>query len=854
MDITMKHNFEYETFARKGVEPPRSYYIPFGEAQEFAFAHGILDRTKSDRFISLDGEWQFKAHKDINTVQVGEEMYDTISVPSCVQMHGYDAMQYINTRYPFPADPPHIRVQNPTFHYRRTIEIRELSQRYYLNFEGVDSFFYVYVNGKEVGYGQISHATNAWEITEYIEKGSNTLDVIVLKWCAGSYLECQDKWRFSGIFRSVYLLARPQRHIRDFKIETKLTADGGVLSVRNFSDIPFTAAFAGETKSVEPKQAVAFAVNGIVPWTAETPKLYDAVLSASGEKILQRIGFRTSAIEDGIYKINGKHVKLKGVNRHEFSSTGGATVTVEETVRDLELMKAANVNAIRTCHYPDCPEFYDLCDAMGFYVMDEADVEAHGASWIRGNGYGPDWWAFGNSGIADRGVTDREITLYERDKNRTCVVIWSLGNESGYGKMFFEGADYIHAHDARPTHYEGEWCGELYPDYAHIDIFSRMYPTTDAVISFLQDEKETRPFVLCEYSHAMGNSNGDLNDYWQIIDGNDRCMGGFVWEWRDHAIKTEKGYLYGGDFFERDHDVNFCVDGLLNPDFTPKSGYYEMQALYGGKRRKEGALPACKAPEILPHDNPIAYALGDNGELLQAGDVRFGAPLKINIFRAYTDNDKYMLNEWRRYEGAKQIAYDIRTSRNTVKVTGKMLQDTLAPVLDFTLTYTFYNNAVDMELAYCVAEYVTYLPRIGLTFALPKRAAETFTYKGFGPYESYIDKCVASEYGVYETSADKEYFRYIKPQESGSHFASTEIEFRDMKITALQPFSFSVLPYSAQTLASAAHDFELKEDGNVHIGLDIAMSGVGSSSCGPQLAQEYRASKTGRNTFRIQWK
>lgn len=850
----MLHNKEYETYNRVGIEPPRSYYIPFGETQEFTFAHGILDRTKSERFISLDGAWSFRAHEDIADAEIGEELPDTIPVPSCVQMHGYDQIQYINTYYPFPVDPPYIRVKNPAFHYRRMFAVKDATQKYYLNFEGVDSFFYVYVNGKAAGYSQISHATSEFDITPFVCAGENTLDVTVCKWSAGSYLECQDKFRFTGIFRSVYLLIRPQAHIRDFKIETGFKGNDGELTVRNDGDVPFAVLFEGESKTVAPQKEIAFTKKCVAPWTAENPKLYDIVLSASGEKILQRVGFRTSEITGGIYKINDEKIKLKGVNRHEFSPTGGATVTLEETVRDLERMKAANVNAIRTSHYPDCPEFYDLCDAMGFYVMDEADVETHGMC-ARYGGYGrEEWQAFAESGIADKGVTDREISLYERDKNRTCVVIWSLGNESSYGKMFYAGADYIKAHDSRPVHYEGAWEMADKTDYytKRIDMASRMYPPLEFFDEFLRDDKETRPLVLCEYSHAMGNSNGDLNDYWKIIDSNDRFMGAFVWEWRDHAVKTEKGYLYGGDFGEREHDGNFCVDGLLNPDFTPKSGYYELQAVYGGKREAKRTLPKCAPLGALPQNKPLAYKLGEHGELLQIGDTVFSAPLTVNIFRAYINNDRIICNAWKRYENAEQVAYDIRQSGNTVKVTGKLCKPCFAPVLDFTLTYTFYNQAADVELSYKVADYVLYLPRIGITFALPKSMAEKFTYKGYGPHESYIDKHLCCEYGAYKTTAGKEYFRYVKPQESGSHFASTEVALEGgMKITAEKPFSFSVLPYSAQTLARAAHDFELREDGNVYVSLDIAMSGVGTNSCGPELAQAYRAPKEGRNKWQI---
>lgn len=244
----MQHNYEYETYERLGVEPPRSYYIPFGENQEFVFVHGILDRTKSNRLISLDGEWEFKAHEDIAEVELSEKLTDKIPVPSCVQMHGYDKIQYINSRYPFPVDPPYIRVKNPAFHYRRAFDIKDATQKYYLNFEGVDCFFYVYINGKKLGYSQISHATSEWDITPFIKSGSNTLDIIVIKWCAGSYLECQDKFRFSGIFRSVYLLVRPNEHITDFKLETRFNENDGIITVHNLSNIEFTVEILGERK------------------------------------------------------------------------------------------------------------------------------------------------------------------------------------------------------------------------------------------------------------------------------------------------------------------------------------------------------------------------------------------------------------------------------------------------------------------------------------------------------------------------------------------------------------------------------------------------------------------------------
>ena len=539
-------NKEYERLERKGVEKPRSYYIPFAAEQKFAFKNRIIDREASERFISLDGEWSIKEHGSVGSVEIGERLKDKIEVPSCVQMKGYDQIQYINMRYPFPCDPPFVPAENPTYHYRKQFEIKDTDWTYFLNFEGVDSFFYLFVNGREVGYSQVSHSVSEFNITPYLRKGKNVLDVVVLKWCASSYLECQDKFRFTGIFRSVYLLKRPKEHVTDYKIDVDIQGADGVIEVTNESPIAFSVRYANTKKWLQPQEKARFIVKNAKFWTAETPHLYNLVIEANGEKILERVGIRTSEIVDGIYKINGKHIKLKGVNRHESHPETGMTVTVGNAIEDLKLMKWANVNSIRCSHYPNAPWFYELCDVYGFYVMDEADVETHGAimryNW---SGYSEKkWQEFADSGLFDDGVTDREILMLEQNKNRTCVVIWSLGNESSYGKMFHRGLAYIKARDSRPVHYEGAFWADKAEYYTNgVNMASRMYCSFEFFDEFLADEKETRPLVLCEYSHAHGNSNGDLKDYWDVIESNDRFMGGFIWEWCDHAVKTDKGFL-----------------------------------------------------------------------------------------------------------------------------------------------------------------------------------------------------------------------------------------------------------------------------------------------------------------------
>jgi hypothetical protein len=850
----MKTNLEYRSYKRIGIEKPRAYYVPFSTETPFAFKNKIVNRVASDRFISLDGVWKIKEHKNVEDVQIDERLTENIPVPSCVQMHGYDRIQYINTRYPFPFDPPYVPDENPAYHYRRTFTIKDVTEKYYLNFEGVDSCFYVHLNGKEVGYGQISHATNEFDITPYVQAGKNTLDVVVLKWCASSYLECQDKFRFTGIFRSVYLLKRPQKHITDFKIETDIQENGdGVITVRNDSEIPFKAEYARKKVVVNVNESVNFVVKNPKLWTAETPYLYNVILSANGEKILQRVGIRTSKVENGVYKLNGKAIKLKGVNRHESNPETGATVTVENALQDLKLMKWANVNAIRTSHYPNCPEFYELCDAYGFYVMDEADVETHGA-WTHNGDYSwPLGAEFANSGIADEGVTDREIDMYERDKNRTCVVMWSLGNESCYGKMFYDGVDYIRARDTRPVHYESIAGMADKEEYytERLDVSSRMYAPVSFFDGYLADEKETRPFVLCEYSHAMGNSNGDMNAYWKKIYNNERFIGGFVWEWCDHAVKTEKGYLYGGDFGETEHDGNFCVDGLVTPDRKPKSGLYEVRAVYGGKTETEFIPPVCPPLEKMSDDKPIEYELDEIGRIRSLGNVKFTQPLGVNIYRAYIDNDMFIKNSLAFFEGAKQICTEKTVQGNVVTIKGKMVKNCIAPIVEFTLVYTFHNVGVDVAFSYEVADYIPQILRIGLEGVFAKNF-KTFTYTGYGELESYVDKHVASAYGTYKTSVKDNYCHYIYPQESGSHYATTALEMENgVYVTAEKPFSFSVLPYTTQELTIAKHDFELPKRTKCCVNLDIAMCGIGSASCGPVLGEEWKVPKTGANVFRI---
>ena len=852
---------EIRKFDRIGTTPHRSYYIPFAQEDVVGTKHGIIDRATSSRFTSLDGVWQIKQLNHVEDFQVDEALDATIPVPSCVQMHGYDQIQYINTRYPFPVMLPHMPYENPCWHYRRTMEIKkQADERYYINFEGVDSAFYLYINGQFKGYSQISHATSEFDITELAVDGENTIDVLDVKWCISSYLECQDKFRFSGIFRNVYLLTRPEGHITDYKIETTYSGKSGILTFINESETDIEVELLDSSVIVPAKTEKEILVPDVKLWTAETPNLYTLILQAKGEKIVERVGFRKVSIDGKVFKINDAPVKLKGVNRHDFSCETAATVSLENMVKDIQLMKELNVNAVRTSHYPNSPEFYLLCDVVGLYVMDEADLETHGAC-CRDGGYDLVLWeSYAEMDYFAPGITDRHTALVERDKNRPSVIIWSFGNESSFGKAFFQGAKYVKNRDkTRPVHYEGLQCAE--PEYYYtdlVDMVSMMYPSFETIREkVLENPQENRPFVLCEYTHAMGNSCGDIAQYWDMIYSNEQMMGGFVWEWADHGIKTEKGFLYGGDFGETEHDGNFCADGLLTPDRKLKSSALEMKAVYGGKTKSEVrdvVIPAktwqsssAIAIEVDEHTGEITSIKADGKEVLRT-------PMRLNITR-YTDNDRSLIPHWIdrcHLDACKPHIFSCEKTENGYKLEGCLAANCLIPAAEFSLLYEVKGDELTATVEYKLADYVEHFPRFGIEFGVDK-AYSGFSYVGFGPSESYADKHVACEYGYYESSAEENYDRnYIRPQESGSHYACKYLALKDLfEVTAEQPFSCSVSPYTTAQLRGTLHSFELEENDFVNVCIDLAMRGVGSHSCGPALPAEFEIPRAYKNTFKF---
>ena len=599
--------YENLSVLHENTMPARAYYIPASKRMDDLVEH----REESDRMQLLNGTWKFQYFNSIYDIQDSffEKDYDTehfdgIQVPSVWQMAGYDMHQYTNIRYPFPFDPPYVPQDIPCGAYVHTFDYSrdEKASRAFLNFEGVDSCFYVWINGSYVGYSQVSHMTSEFDITDVLQDGTNTVAVLVMKWCDGSYLEDQDKFRMSGIFRDVYILKRPEQAISDYHIKTKI--EDMIAKVE--LDMKFY--FPVNVKiSIEDRNGAVVAVGSIAEegaavleiaspelWNTENPYLYKLILETENEVIVDHIALRKIEIKDQIIYLNGQKIKFRGVNRHDSDPVTGFTISREQIITDLTLMKQHNFNAIRSSHYPNVPFFYEMCDKYGFMVIDEADIEAHGPFMLyRKEDTDYNRFKRWNEKIADDpvwedAIVDRVKLMVERDKNRFCIVMWSMGNESAYGCNFEKALEWTKKFDPdRITQYESARYrnyDKTY-DYSNLDVYSRMYPALSEIQEYL-DKDGSKPFLLVEYCHSMGNGPGDFEDYFQMIQDNDKMCGGFVWEWCDHAIAhgtAENGkaiYAYGGDHGEEIHDGNFCMDGLVYPDRTVHTGLLEYKNVY----------------------------------------------------------------------------------------------------------------------------------------------------------------------------------------------------------------------------------------------------------------------------------
>lgn len=979
-------------------QPHHAYFVPFAIGQNAA----SLSRETSSFFTALSGKnWDFTYYHSMQELPenfLTAPLNTQIPVPSNWQTQGFDQHHYTNINYPFPFDPPFVPKDNPCGHYRHCFDFTPMvDKRYLLNFEGVDSCFFVYVNQQFVGFGQISHSTNEFEITDHLKSGVNQLDVVVLKWCAGSYLEDQDKFRMSGIFRDVYLLTRDVNYLQDFFIKTDLndTFNQATLTVETLfyqekQPIEFVL-FDPKGTEIARQNTTTFSLilDNPILWNAENPQLYRLMMTSGNEVIEQKIGLRKIYVENAVLKLNGQAIKFKGVNRHDSDPRTGYAISREQALVDLTLMKQHNINAIRTAHYPNAPWFSELCDQYGFYLIAESDIESHGASMVYVET--PEKSIFLNDPCINHdekirqqtidnfcyfarapeyksAILDRTFANIERDKNRTSVVIWSLGNESGYGENFEAAAAWIKQRDAsRLVHYESSIYqhSQHQNDVSNLDFYSEMYPATESLDRYCTDPSKTKPYILCEYTHAMGNSNGDAEDYWQTFEKYEKSCGGFVWEWCDHApyLPDNSGRVgYGGDFGDTPNDGNFCMDGLVSQDRIPHTNLLELKnvnrpiraALVDNKIEitnhwdftnlqdvvlirfafvvngdvvEQGELQVNCPPKqrvYLPLDIPsypngfvtldleyiqrqaqplvnVGHSLGfdqiviNNDKLVcpkirenltalssfnviessheliienahyrykfdknrgiftqinKNGEALIEQPLDFNIWRAPTDNDRLIREQWQNagYHMAYTRAYKTRWQQTESAVIIDADLGIVATSKSRILTlHVRYQIHADGELTIKVTAnrpaHLPYLPRFGLRFFLPKTQNKV-QYFGYGEAESYMDKHHLAKLGRYEIDLADYTMPYVKPQENNSHYGTHFVTADKLTITANTPFSFSFLPYTQEEMTQKSHCYDLVECSSRVLCIDYKMSGVGSNSCGPALKTKYRLNET----------
>ncbi len=895
LSATEHHDWEDNHVLQINREPARAYFIPYGE-------------KAGDRMLSLNGEWQFRwtktpqwRIKDFYRTDFDDSGWIKFPVPANWEVndgnHSFGTPIYISAGYPFKIDPPYVMSEpkrewttyeerNPTGQYRRTFTLPAGWQagQTFLRFEGVMSAFYVWINGKKVGYSQGSMEPSEFNITSYLQQGDNQIAVEVYKYSDGSYLEDQDFWRFGGIHRDVLLYHTPDVRLRDVAIRASMD---GVLQINpQFSvyhnengegyrlvatlfdgnspvccdtiatdetlDLAHKASRMNEwfpQRGYRKFNRMEMKVDHPRLWSVDHPNLYTLRLQlqkADGtivEQTTQQVGFRTIEIADGRLLINGRAIKIRGVNRHEHDPYRARVMTEELMKQDLQLMKQANINAVRLAHYPNCPRWYELCDSMGMYVMDEADCETHG---LRGTlASTPDW--------ADA-FLDRAIRMAERDKNHPSIIFWSLGNESGYGPNHAAMSAWLHEFDpTRPVHYEG---AQGDPDPKTVDVISRFYPRVmeeylnpgipegsdkeraenarwERLLEIANRTNDTRPVLTSEYAHCMGNALGNFKEYWDEICSHKRMLGGFIWDWVDQGIIEPQGIVhYGGDFGDKPNLHAFCMNGIVMSDRTLTPKYFEVQQVYGEVAK------AC-GDSYVPVDYTKALgvkSLGDKKPKSLKSKKNFSLftfnfSLKPQCFRAPTDNDKsfgnWLAKDWK------------RCGLDTLRI--PMTTEQQGNELTFTFT---------------IPDGLPEIPRLGILIELP-REYEQLTWYGRGPWDNYPDRKQSCPIGLWQSTVSQQYVHYPRPQDSGNHEDCTYVELKTKRGKRLcieavdRPFSFSALPYSAQYLASNTHDHELQDQGKTYLSIDCAVMGLGNSSCGPGVLKKYTIDKSKKHQLKI---
>ncbi len=924
----------YEDLAVRSANrmPPRSYYIPEGAAE----------------YRLLNGEWQFKYFEN-GDAATEPTRWDTIPVPSCWQMQGYGSPNYTNVCYPFPFDPPFVPDINPCGWYRRTFAVEDTAKRHYLVLEGVSSCARVYVNDAEVGFTQGSRLQAEFDLTPYVTAGENTLLIQVWQWCSGSYLEDQDAFRHNGIFRDVYLLIRPEGHLHDVSIASVENK-----AFRIITDRPCTVRVSDGDRLIGEGEGsdLTIPVEDPILWNAEKPHLYDIEIGCAGEIIRRRAGIRSIAVSDQReVLINGQPVKFRGVNHHDTSPTGGWTMTDEELLRDLQLIKSLNMNTVRTSHYPPAPKFLDWCDEIGLYVVLETDIEAHGSihrfPYQQGAFFEHQEGSLTNLPEWEGAFVERMIRAVERDKNSPSVIFWSLGNESDFGDNHRAMLRWLHSReDDRLTHYEGASAANIY----ELDVYSRMYPSLEELDKKVQEGTAGEPIFLCEYSHSMGNGPGDVWQYWERILASPALVGGCIWEWTDHTVLVDGVPCYGGDFpGELTHSGNFCCDGMTFHDRSFKSGTYEIAAAYApfrftyedgvitiknwyaftnldeklvrytlsvdGKVIEEkkvtvSAAPygtatitpqACfpttctlgctvtvalcepdgtvfaqlqqeldvpvllpkttKAPASLTEDAFHVYAQGERftyafskqhgmfDSLVLDGRERLAGPVTLTTYRAIIDNEMFCYQNWKytdqfkaeNMDRAFTKVYDVTVSDGCIVAQCSLAGVSRVPMVRYTLKIFIHEDGgMDWTVDAEVRDWAAWIPRFGFEFPLAQKNLP-FRYFGRGPGDNYCDMRHHARLDWFESTAAEEYVPYILPQEHGNHTGVRSLSIDGLTFEAAErSFEANVSQYTTLQLDRATHINEIGDSTGTHLRIDYRDTGVGSQSCGPELAQEFR--------------
>ncbi|MFA7407334.1 MAG: glycoside hydrolase family 2 TIM barrel-domain containing protein [Anaerolineaceae bacterium] len=969
--------------------PGHTWFIPFDDL----ITPIPLFPIDSSRCVLLNGQWDFiylDSHKALpqkpqdlflRNVRIG-----VINVPGCWELQGYGRPQYLNITYPFPVDPPFVPDANPTGVYHRLFSLPASwhGSQIVLTFLGVSSAFNVFCNDHYVGGAKASHLTSEFNLTPYLDStGENRLTVVVYQWSDGAYLEDQDMWRMHGIFREVYLTARPRRHILDAIIDVDydhlhstgtlkthfVTNDDHPLPLRVIlCDQAGKTVFSMYAESHNP---ILKEIPDCQPWTAETPYLYTLLIETLGDDGLSleiigfHVGFKRIQIQEQQLLLNGRPIKLKGVNHHEFDPDTGWTISPTRMEQDIRLMKRHNINAVRNSHYVNHPYWYALCDRYGLYLIDETDLETHGFELVGNRSAlsdSPDW---------KEAYLDRARRMVAQNRNHPSIVFWSLGNEAGFGENHVCMAEYVRNVDpSRPVHYESAGTD------AAVDVVSVMYPSISELKKAGENpESDPRPFFVCEYAHAMGNSPGSLREYWELIYKYPRLIGACVWDWVDQGLRhrTLEGgvtFRYGGDYGDNPNDANFCINGLINPDREPHPGLYELEYriqpvsllecdLQSNRvrlqnrydflslehlqcfcsLRAEGSLLAeseipldsshqpgeisltiptfditlppdketwfeivfmqktstlwadaahvvardqiciqegvvnrkyssninnhpClwqvseKEHQILVEDEQQAFEINRITGWIDAWRVNrapvFIEPMCLNIWRAPTDNDVHIAKEWL-YDGLDRAIF----FRNQVKlisnndgcisicIEGKLAAAGVQPIAHCELNYNFLQDGLlQIELNFVPMHINTRLPRLGFKTRL-HQDYQRVTWYGRGPHESYSDRKDSAFVDLHTAKTVDLFHPYIMPQENGNRTDTRWLKLcgndvPPVSVLGLPSFDFSIHHSSLTNLTNARHIDEVTFQANPWLYIDLAQTGLGSNSCGPDTLLQYR--------------